>query len=48
MVTVAPDPAVIVGKASAAAALSARKRSNSLLVRDSSGAFPLPPAAGWK
>ena len=45
-VAVVPDPAVTVGKASAAAALSAKKRSNSLLVNDSSGAVPLPPVVG--
>jgi hypothetical protein len=43
---VVPDPAVTDGSASAAAALSARNRSNSLLVSDSSGTAPVPPDVG--
>lgn len=39
---------VTVGSASAAAALSARNRSNSLLVSDSSGTVAVTPEVGWK
>jgi hypothetical protein len=45
-VVVTADPAVTAGSASTAAALSARNRSNSLLVSDSSGTVTAPPDAG--
>jgi hypothetical protein len=48
VVLVALVVGVTAGSASAAAALSARNRSNSLLVSDSSGTVTAPPDAGYK